>query len=416
MSEWKETDFGKIPAEWDLFKIDNIKSEERRAIAMGPFGSNIKAENFVESGVPVIRGTNLNYAKYVDGNFVFLSEEKANELIGSNCKPGDLVFTHRGTIGQVGLIPKNKYPRYVVSQSGMKLTVNEDIIDNEFLFYFFKSEYGQFQILKYESQVGVPSISNPLTSLKQIEVPVPPLPTQRAIASILTSLDDKIDLLHRQNKTLEQMAETLFRQWFVVEAKEEWEGITLFDAIELIGGGTPKTSVEEFWNGQIGWLAGGDISSNHKSIILKSEKTISEQGLHNSSAKLLPKFATVISARGTVGKYCILGEPMAFSQSNYGIKPKIEGCYFFTYLLVNHSVEELNSAAYGSVFDTITTSTFKGMYISIPSIHEIQNFEKTVTPYFMKIFNNQNQIRALTAMRDSLLPKLMSGEIRLNTI
>lgn len=178
MSDWKDTDFGKIPLEWEIRKISDLKSNDKRSIAMGPFGSNIKADNFVEKGVPVIRGTNFNYAKYVSGDFVFLTEEKADELIGSNCKPGDLVFTHRGTIGQVGLVPANQYPRYVISQSGMKLTVNPDLVSNEFLFYFFKSEFGQFQILKYESQVGVPSISNPLTSLKEIEVPVPPRTTR----------------------------------------------------------------------------------------------------------------------------------------------------------------------------------------------------------------------------------------------
>src|SRR5690606_30237764 len=195
MSEWKETEIGKIPSNWDLKKVIEIKAADKRAIAMGPFGSNIKAENFVDKGVPVIRGTNFNYDKYVDGDFVFLTEEKADELIGSNCKAGDLVFTHRGTIGQVGLIPKGKYPRYVISQSGMKLSVNQNLMDEEFLFYFFKSEVGQNQILKYESQVGVPSISNPLTSLKEIEVPVPQLSEQHAIASVLSSLDDKIDLL-----------------------------------------------------------------------------------------------------------------------------------------------------------------------------------------------------------------------------
>lgn len=412
MFEWKETDFGKIPIDWDLKKIIDIKSDDRRAIAMGPFGSNIKAENFVTKGVPVIRGTNFNFEKFIDGEFVFLSEEKADELIGSNCKPGDLVFTHRGTIGQVGLIPENKYSRYVISQSGMKLTVNPDLMDNEFLFYFFKSEYGQYQILKYESQVGVPSISNPLTSLKEIEVPVPPLPEQRAIASILSSLDDKIDLLHRQNATLEKMAETLFRQWFVEEAKEDWEEISLIDAIELVGGGTPKTSVNEYWNGNIKWLSGGDIASNHKNFVVSSEKSITELGLNNSSAKLLPKFSTVISARGTVGKYCMLSEPMAYSQSNYGILPKYKECFFFTYLLIAHSVDELQSAAYGSVFDTITTNTFKGITISRPEGVDIIRFNESMKPYFSKILTNQNQIRTLTALRYTLLPKLMNGEVR----
>ena len=138
------------------------------------------------------------------------------------------------------------------------------------------------------------------------EIPLPPLPEQRAIASVLSSLDNKIDMLHRQNKTLEAMAETLFRPWFVEEADERWGEDSLLTLIQLVGGGTPKTSIPDYWDGNIPWLAGGDIASNHKSFVLNTEKRITENGLNNSSAKLLPKYATVISARGTVGKYCLL--------------------------------------------------------------------------------------------------------------
>jgi len=146
---------------------------------------------------------------------------------------------------------------------------------------------------------------------------------------------------------------------------------------------------------------------------VRTEKSITEIGLQNSSAKLLPKFSIVISARGTVGKYCLLSEPMAYSQSNYGIKPKYNGCYFFTYLLVAYSVDELQAAAYGSVFDTITTSTFKGLKISLPESSVIMEFEEIIKPYFKKMFINQNQICILTTLRDTLLPKLMSGEVRI---
>lgn len=234
---------------------------------------------------------------------------------------------------------------------------------------------------------------------------------QKTIAGVLSSLDDKIDLLHRQNKTLEAMAETLFQQWFVIEAKDDWEEISLFDAVVLVGGGTPKTSIPEYWNGNINWLSGGDIATNHKSIIISTEKSISEKGLNHSSTKILPKFSTVISARGTVGKYCILSKPMAFSQSNYGIQPKFSKCYFFTYLLIAHSVDELLSAAYGSVFDTITTNTFKGHLVLLPEIEIIENFENKVKPLFEKMLNNQTQIHTLEKLRNTLLPKLMSGEV-----
>ena len=222
-------------SEWEEYKLGEVAE----SFAMGPFGSNIKAENFQESGVPVIRGTNLNYYKYVGGDFVFLSDEKADQLRSSNCFPGDLIFTHRGTIGQVSIVPKGKYQRYVVSQSGMKLSAKQNCLDNNFLFYFFKSSIGQHELLQNESQVGVPSISSPLTSLKSVTILFPPLPEQRAIASVLSSLDDKIDLLHRQNKTLEAMAETLFRQWFVEKADEGWEEGYISDEFEFTMGLSP---------------------------------------------------------------------------------------------------------------------------------------------------------------------------------
>ncbi len=210
------------------------------------------------------------------------------------------------------------------------------------------------------------------------------------------------------------MAETLFRQWFMEGEKEDWEEGGLLEVIQLIGGGTPKTAIAEYWDGDILWLAGGDIASNHKSFINHSGKSITEVGLKNSSAKLLPKYATVISARGTVGKYCLLAQPMAFSQSNYGIlpKPKISECFFFTYLLVNHVVEELQASAYGSVFDTITTTTFKEVKVPLPEEAEILRFEQSVSPCFKKIFLNKSQICTLEKLRDTLLPKLMSGEVR----
>lgn len=287
------------------------------------------------------------------------------------------------------------------------------VSDKHFLYYFAISpDFRDIAILSMSRSSGRQRVQTDF--LRNHVFVIPPLPEQRAIASVLSSLDDKIDLLHRQNKTLEAMAETLFRQWFVEEVDEGWEEGSLLELIQLVGGGTPKTSISDYWDGDIPWLAGGDIASNHKSFILKTEKTITEKGLKNSSAKLLPKFATIISARGTVGKYCLLAQPMAFSQSNYGILPKVDNCYFFTYLLINHLVEELQSSAYGSVFDTITTTTFKENRILIPTKDKIIGFETVVFPYFNKMFVNKSQIHTLEKLRDTLLPKLMSGEVRVN--
>jgi len=296
------------------------------------------------------------------------------------------------------------------------LRERKGISDTQFLYYLsISDDFRDAAILAMTGSSGRQRVETAV--IRNYQLLLPPLPEQRAIAAVLSSLDDKIDLLHRQNKTLESMAEALFRQWFVEPCKdglpEGWREGSLLELIELVGGGTPKTVNAEYWNGDIPWLAGGDIASSHKSFVLKSEKQITELGLNNSSAKLLPKYSTVISARGTVGKYCILSKPMAFSQSNYGILPKFENCFFFSYLLINHIVEELQSSAYGSVFDTITTSTFKENKVFIPTEMKIRDFEYSVSSYFYKILHNANQIRTLETLRDTLLPKLMRGDVRM---
>jgi len=277
-----------------------------------------------------------------------------------------------------------------------------------FVYYFLKN----IDFRHFNAGSAVPTLNR--NHIHPLTISIPCKDEQKAIAGILSSLDAKIELLQRQNKTLEALAETLYRQWFVEEAEEGWEVCSLYDAIDLVGGGTPKTKDPKYWDGNIYWLSGGDISSNHKKFVISSVKKITELGLNNSSTKLLPKYSTVISARGTVGKYCILGEPMAFSQTNYGIMPKYENCYFFTYLLIDHSVTELMSASYGSVFDTITTRTFQNHQINIPPVTNIIAFEEIITPYFTRMKLNQDQILTLENLRDTLLPKLMSGIVRVH--
>ncbi|MBN2895328.1 MAG: restriction endonuclease subunit S [Campylobacterales bacterium] len=342
--------------------------------------------------------------KYVSKTEKTITEEGLKNSSTKLLQENDIIISARGTVGALAMLDKPM----TFNQSCYGVRAKENESTNDYIFYLLKDTVNQ---LIQISHGGVfDTITR--TTFDEIDISLPPLEEQKAIAEVLSSLDDKIDLLHRQNHTLESLAQTLFRQWFIEEAKEEWEDQSLFDSIILVGGGTPKTTVAEYWDGSIGWLAGGDISSHHKGFIHKTEKTITQTGLEKSSAKLLPKYATVISARGTVGKYCLLAEPMAFSQSNYGVLPKFKDCYFFTYLLISHSVEELQAAAYGSVFDTITTKTFQEHNITLPNEKTVKEFEEEMKPYFTKIESNTKQIQTLENLRDTLLPKLLSGEAR----
>jgi len=382
MSEWKEYKLGDIV---DLSQGLAINKQSKHLLK--------------KEGLSLLRITDMfndTYAQFID------PEKVPKQCIATLT---DIIYTRTG---QVGYVFKNKIG--VVHNNCFKV-IPKDIVDKDFIYWFLKQPSVKELVNNIAS--GSVQLDLPHGTFKSIDIKIPEkIEEQKTIAFVFESLNDKIDLLHRQNKTLEQLAETLFKQWFVEEAEESWDEVSLFDSIELIGGGTPKTENAEYWNGSIKWLSCGDIATNHKNFVIKSEKAITDLGLKNSSAKLLPRYSTIISARGTVGKYCLLSEPMAYSQSNYGIKPKYDECFFFTYLLIAYSVEELQAAAYGSVFDTITTNTFKEHKIKLPQNNVIEQFEVNVKPYFGKMFSNQKQIQTLTKLRDSLLPKLMSGEVR----
>lgn len=390
MDEWKQTELGRVPSDWELKKIVELKSDDKNALAMGPFGSNIKAENFVPHGVPVIRGTNLNFDRYVDGDFVFLTEEKADELKNSNCKAGDLVFTHRGTIGQVGLVPRNKFTRYVISQSGMKLTVNESLVNSGFLFYYFKSRYGQHQLLKNEAQVGVPSISNPLTSLKEIEVPLPPLAEQRAITEVLGTLDDKIDLLHRQNKTLEALAESLFRQRFVEEADETWETKTLEDFFPVVTGKRDANYGSE--DGEYPFF------------------TCSQKPLKCDNYSY-EGHAILLAGNGDFNLKRYKGRFEAY-QRTYVLIPREEKYVGFLFYLMKYFLDEMTSGAQGSVISFLTKGMITDFDFKFPRKEPSQEFN-SLNAIIEHIDCNSLQIETLTRLRDTLLPQLMSGTVRI---
>lgn len=391
--------------EWKEYKLGEIAD-----VQTGPFGSQLHMSDYQDEGTPIITVEHLGDNRIIHNNLPLVGEKDKNRLKKYVLAEGDIVFSRVGSVDRRAYVSANE-DGWMFSGRCLRVRPTQEV-DSKFLSYYFGLEDFKETIRRIAVGATMPSINT--TILSNVVIPLPPIDTQQRIASILSSLDDKIDLLHRENKTLEAMAETLFRQWFIEEAKEDWEENPLGKCIKLVGGGTPKTSEERFWNGNVFWLSGGDIANNHKSFVSSSEKSISEDGLNNSSAKLLPENAMVISARGTVGKYCLLSKPMAFSQSNYGILPIYNDCYFFTYLLVAYHIDELQSAAYGSVFDTITTKTFEGVSVLIPKeTSYIVEFEKMIEPYFSKMKQNNKQIQTLIQQRDSLLPKLMSGEVKI---
>ena len=200
------SEFGAMPEGWQRSTIGDSANH----VAMGPFGSDIKTDNFVAEGVPVIRGGNLTDG-FVDEDFVYLTEAKADQLSNANAFPGDLVITHRGTLGQVGLIPaRSRHRRYVVSQSQMLIRPNAELLPRHFLYLFLTSPAGQHELLANRSQTGVPAISRPTTSVKAIRVVVPAQTILlHHFESIASTLFDGLAVIGNETRKLAQMRDYL---------------------------------------------------------------------------------------------------------------------------------------------------------------------------------------------------------------
>jgi type I restriction enzyme S subunit len=300
--------------------------------------------------------------------------------------------------------------------------------------------------LAYSDKAAVPGLNR--NHLHQARVVVPTeVGEQRAIAHILGMLDDKIELNRRMNVTLEAMARALFKSWFVdfdpVRAKakgrdpglpkpladlfpdrlvdselgeipEGWEVTQFVDTIEIVGGGTPKTSVKEYWDGDIPWFSVVDAPTGSEVWVVDTEKKVTRAGIENSSTRVLPVGTTIISARGTVGRIALVGVPMAMNQSCYGLRSRTGAQGFFTYFSTRELVARLQQHAHGSVFDTITRDTLARVSVVVPSAELIDEFEKRVGPSIKRIRAALLDTRTLAALRDVLLPKLISGELRIH--
>jgi len=414
-----------MASEWKDVLIQDIAER----VAMGPFGSDIKTDNFVESGVPIIRGGNLTTGRFNGDSFVYLTEEKANQLSSANAFPGDIIFTHRGTLGQVGLIPNAPFNRYIVSQSQMKLACNKKLADPAFIYYFFKSPQGQQALLMNTSQTGVPAISRPVTSLKAISLLLPPLPEQKRIAHILGSLDDKIELNRKMNETLEELARAIFKSWFVdfdpVLAKSEGRHPEGMDAE------TAKLFPASFVDSEMGRIPKGWKTGKISDLaVITSGKRPPERVDIPTSEISVPLFggggimaftrtplyaeAILLTGRvGTLGKIFRVCDPCWASDNTLVLLSHSPFYYEYVFFCLKQiDFESLNR---GSTQPLVTQGDLQKQTIIVPSEFCFVAFSKIISTIFEKVAGNSSESKQLSLIRDSLLPHLFSGELVIPT-
>jgi type I restriction enzyme S subunit len=337
--------------------LGEIARKDGHGIVDGPFGSNLRASEYVSYGIPVIRGSNLSLGleRFHTKDYVFVSKETANRLNRSLCQPDDIIFTKKGTLGQTGIVPRTEpYKIFLLSSNQMKLSVDIKIANPLFVYYYVSSPASRERIIREAMTTGVPKIN--LEYLRRFPISLPPLSTQKKIAAILSAYDDLIENNTRRIKILEEMAQTLYHEWFVkfrfpgheqtkmVDSElglipEGWEVVSFADIADILSGGTPKTKIPEYWNGDIPFFTPKDTPESF--YVTQTEKSITTLGLSKCNSKLYPKNTVFITARGTVGKAVMTAGDMAMNQSCFALKGKYTINQYFVFLTIKNYVEYL---------------------------------------------------------------------------
>ena len=454
-------------SEWSTVRVEDIAEK----IAMGPFGSSIKVETFVASGLPIISGQHLRGTALNDNGFNFITKEHGAKLKNANVFRGDVIFTHAGNIGQVSYIPEtSQYDRYVISQRQFYLRCNTDKILPQFVVYYFQSHEGQHKLLANATQVGVPSIARPSSYLRTIEIPLPPLRQQRIIVSVLETLEHKIEHNRQINQTLEQMAQALFQAWFVdfepVKAKvaaladgrdplraamatlsgktdaeldelpgaafdtlaataalfpeemEEsaeipkgWEISDIGQEVAVLGGGTPSTSNADYWNGEFAWVTPKDLSRLADKVLTMTERRITKAGVQNISSGQLPIGTVLLSSRAPIGYLALTTIPVSINQGFIAMvcSRRLPNMYVLQWATQN--LDAIKQRGSGTTFAEISKGNFRPMPILVPDEKALSAYQEFTLPLYEQITTNLRETDTLATLRDSLLPKLLSGEL-----
>ena len=411
--------------EWKHYKMDELIEE----ISMGPFGSDVKKEFYVDNGVPILNGSNLQGFKLQEDSFGYLTKEKADSLKKCNAHRGDIIVTHRGTLGQIVYVPVNsKYDRYVISQSQFRFRCKADLVDVQYLVYYFHTREGQYKILANASQVGVPALARATSTFRLIDIKLPPLNDQRRIASILSSLDRKIELNNKINADLEEMAQAIFKNWFVdfepfkdgkfVDSElgmipEGWKVGRLDEIADVVGGSTPSKAKPEYYTQKgIAWLTPKDLSNHPAVYSSRGEIDITEEGYNSTSTKLMPKGTVLFTSRAPIGYISIAQNDICTNQGFKSLVPKKAGTCFL-YCFLKCVTPEIENKSTGSTFKEASGSLMKSLQVIMPEQKVFEDFETIVSPLFARIEFLEKENSRLSLLRDTLLPRLMSGELEI---
>lgn len=389
----------KIPEGWKRVKLGEVIE----IITGGTPKTSVP--EYWNGDIPWLSITDFNNGrKYCYNAEKKITEKGLKESTTNILKKGQIIISARGTVGVISMLGRDM----AFNQSCYGINAKAGLTFNDFIYYLLKFNIPHFISNSY----GAVFDTITKQTFEQIIIKLPPLPEQKAIASVLSSLDDKIDLLHRQNQTLEKMAETLFRKWFIEDAKDDWEEVSLGDSdlATIISSGIEKFEGEKIY------LATGDVQDTN---IIGGIKITYEN--RPSRANMQPvKFSVWFAKKGGVRKLLMFDDysdtdKYILSTGFSGLKTnELSHYYIWCFVLTKEFQEIKDSFVSGSVQPDITNEGIKQITILKPDNQTLIKFNEIVKPLFYKYQQNKLQIQTLENLRDTLLPKLMSGEVRVN--
>lgn len=394
-------------SEWKEYKLGDIAD-----VQTGPFGSQLHMSDYKISGTPIITVEHLGENRIVHKNLPLVGKDDKQRLIKYTLKEGDIVFSRVGSVDRRAYV-SDKEDGWMFSGRCLRVRVNKEKVDPKFLSFYFGQENFKEMIRRIAVGATMPSINT--TILSDIEISIPKLSVQKAIETILSNLDDKIDLLSRQNKTLEQLAETLFRQWFVEEAEENWEEKRLSELLDFVvdnRGKTAPTADEGIPLIATNCIKNGNIFPVYEKVRYISEET------YSNWFRAHPKPGDIIFVnKGTPGCVNLVPDPIDFCIAQdmiaLRVNKNITSNYFlFLYFRSGAIQSQIENSSVGTTIPHLKKTDLLRFIITIPDISIINEFDEIVEPLFNQMNKNYLQIRTLTQTRDTLLPKLMSGEVR----
>jgi len=404
---------GSIKMQMEIVK--NFLDKSEIEIKTGPFGTQLKAAEYQSSGTPVLNVKNLGFSTINTEKLDKVGDATVERLKAHLLKAGDIVFGRKGAVERHAFISVNE-EGWMQGSDCIRLRVKTDKINPRFLsYYFLTKKHRAFMVSMCSHGTTMASLNQKI--LEQICFPMPKRNIQDKIVDILERIDRKIVLNNRINDNLEQQACSYFRELFVKNAASEWKIGTISNLGTVVGGSTPSKAKSEYYSESgIAWITPKDLSINKSKFISHGENDITELGLKNSSATIMPEGTVLFSSRAPIGYIAIATGEVTTNQGFKSVVPKPEIGTAFVYFFLKHNLPIIEGMASGSTFKEVSGTTMKNIPAVIPDTETLSKFNDFCIPIFaqQRVLEEQNQ--SLVALRDSLLPKLMSGEIDVSGI